>query len=165
MKYMITLLLLLSTQAYACEALEKAGLDFDQKLVLRHSFEYGRPYDLSYSLAAIAWKESSGGRYRINLQDPSAGIHMITIRNAMVYSGERDTAFNRNKLAQMLVNDPNLSAGYAVVNLQFWQKVHGNDWRQVVASYNAGYSGSQAGQRYAEDIAEKVNVIRKCNWD
>lgn len=165
MKYLLLFILTINSQLYACEALESAGLDFDQKLVLRHSFEYGRPYDLSYSLAAIAWKESSGGRYRINLQDPAAGIHMITIKNALSYSGRKDTPFNRNKLAQELIENPNLSAGYSVINLNFWRSVYGNNWGLVWRSYNGGTSGSKASQEYAISIAEKVNVIRKCNWD
>lgn len=46
-----------------------------QKAVLLKAYEYGAPHDLGYTLAAIAWKESCAGEYRMNFQDPSAGIY------------------------------------------------------------------------------------------
>lgn len=164
-KLVIIFLLLLSPYSLACNALKEAGLDFKQRLVLRHSFEYGRPYDLSYSLSAIAWKESNAGVWRINLQDPSAGIHMITLTNAIDYANIRDTGFNRNKLAQELVENPNMSAGFAVRNLLFWESVHGSNWRATIQSYNAGYSNSNKGREYAKDIARRVVIIKQCNWE
>lgn len=166
MKYiMAAVALFVSTHVAAiCPALTAQGLSAKQQYTLIKSFEYGRAYDLSYSLAAIAWKESSAGEFPINVNDPSYGVHGILITNALVYAGLKDTSFNRNKMAIQLVRDETLSAKFAVINLRFWQKVHGNDWRKIIASYNAGYN-TGAGSKYAADIARKVRIIRQCRWE
>jgi hypothetical protein len=118
---------------------------------------------MAYSLAAIAWKESSAGKYMINLQDPSAGVFHITINNALVYLKWKDTNFNRNRAAQLLIQDFQLAANFAMINLQFWKDQHGNNWNRIWASYNAGHSWKN-GRKYAKDIASKVRKIRLCGW-
>lgn len=147
-----------------CDALSQEGLSNRQVEVLHQAFQAGAPKDMSYSLAAIAWKESSAGRYLMNLQDPSAGVFMVTIENAIGYLKWKDTPFNRNRMAQLLMEDFDLAAEFAMINLQFWVDQYGNDWRTIWKRYNGGYSDSERSVKYSRDIARKISVIAECDW-
>lgn len=160
------LLILVSTNLWAtCDALSQEGLSKKQIDVLQNSFYIGSKKDMSYSLAAIAWKESSAGKYLMNLQDPSAGVFMVTIENAIGYLKWKDTPFNRNRMAQLLMENFDLSAEFAMVNLQFWKDQYGEDWRTIWKRYNGGYSDSERSVKYSKDIAAKISVIAECDWD
>lgn len=149
--------------AYQCPVLASEGLSERQIGVIHKAFTVGKAKNMSYSLAAIVWKESSAGRYMINLQDPSAGAFHITINNALVYLKWKDTNFNRNRAAQMLIQDFQLSAEFAMINLTFWKDLHKDNWFRIWASYNAGYRW-QNGESYATDISRKVQKIKLCRW-
>lgn len=138
-------------------------LSVDQWDVLKASYDYGEAHNLSYTLAAIAWKESGAGKWKINLQDPSASVFHISIKNALTYLNIEDTPFNRNRVAATLIEDFDLAASFAVTTLQYWGEVHQNNWRLAVASYNAGWN-VDAGEGYAEDIANRVEVLKSCQW-
>lgn len=166
LKIILTLILTAFTgTAYAtpqaCPALTVERLSESQIGVIYQAFEAGRGNDMSYSLAAIAWQESQGGKYMINLQDPSSGVFHITINNALSYIKWRDTPFNRNRVAQLLIDDFELSAEFAMINLQFWKDHHGNDWNKIWGSYNGGY---RPNMEYASDIASKIQKIKLCEW-
>lgn len=164
---LVVVLIAFSNLTYAtphqCPVLASEGLTEPQIKTLHKSYQAGKAKDMAYSLAAIAWKESSAGRYMINLQDPSAGPFHITIDNAINYLKWDDTNFNRNRVAQMLIEDFHLSAEFAMINLQFWKDLHKDNWFRIWASYNAGYRW-QNGEDYAHDIARKVQKIKLCRW-
>jgi len=147
----------------ACPALAAEGFTEGQVSIMYQAFQIGKQKDMSYSLAAIAWKESSAGKYMINLQDPSAGVFHITMINALAYLKWENTNFNRNRAAQLLVEDFQLSAEFAMINLQFWKDHYGNNWHKIWASYNSGYNWSN-GVEYSNDVASKIQKIKLCNW-
>lgn len=149
---------------HQCPVLASEGLSERQIKTIHKSYEAGKVKDMSYSLAAIVWKESSAGRYMVNLQDPSAGPFMITVDNALVYLKWKDTPFNRNRAAQMLIEDFHLSAEFAMINLQFWKDQYGENWFRIWQGYNGGYSKSAASEKYAHDIARKIQKIKLCHW-
>ena len=166
-KLLLCLLLLLSFSTNAsslyCQSLIDQQLNFNQVVVIKKAFVYGKDKDLSYSLAAIAWKESSAGKNRFNPNDPSAGVFQIHLDNAIAYNYREDTPSNRILVAAELIENFYISARYAVKNIEFWQRLHGDDWNKIWASYNAGYK-YQLGYSYAEDIKKKISIIEKCNW-
>jgi len=161
--FVIALLPTLAIATTSCPYLKADGLSQDQIKVLHRAFTAGKPKDMSYSLAAIAWKESSAGKYLINIQDPSFSAFHITINNAIAYLKWTDTNFNRNRAAQLLIEDFQLSAEFAMINLQFWKDNYGNNWHKIWASYNAGYNWSN-GVEYSNDVASKIQKIKLCNW-
>jgi hypothetical protein len=61
------------------------------------------------------------------------------------------------------VEDFQLSAEFAMINLQFWKDNYGNNWHKIWASYNAGYNWSN-GVEYSNDIVTKIQKIKLCNW-
>jgi len=103
------------------------------------------------------------GKYLINLQDPSAGVFHITINNALVYLKWEDTSFNRNRAAQLLIQDFQLAADFAMINLQFWKDQYGGNWSKIWASYNAGWDWKN-GKGYSKDIKSKIQRIKMCRW-
>lgn len=164
--HVFVVLLLFATVVWPaqCPALSQEGLTDQQIGVLHKAFQAGQVRDMSYSLAAIAWKESSGGRYLVNLQDPSAGVFMVSIDNAISYIKWKNTPFNRNRVAQLLIEDFELAAEFAMLNLQFWKDQYGENWRLIWRRYNGGYSDSGASKAYSKDIARKVKTFTLCNW-
>jgi hypothetical protein len=152
-----------NASVHTCPALAAEGFTDAQVSVMYRSFQVGKQKDMSYSLAAIAWKESSAGKYMINLQDPSAGAFHVTMMNALAYLKWDNTNFNRNRAAQLLIEDFKLSAEFAMINLQFWKDLHGDNWFRIWQSYNAGHNYSN-GTDYANDIVTKIQKIKLCNW-
>lgn len=136
-----------------------------QRDVIQFSYDYGKEYNLGYTLAAISIRESHAGKINLNISDPSFGPYHVTIQNALHYHGWRDTGYNRNVLAQMMMDDIELSAAFAIENLRGWQRIHGSsNWKQIWASYNAGHAGydSPAGREYAGIIASNISKLKKC---
>lgn len=160
--------LLISPLALAqdCPALASHSLSQGQIQVLRDSFEHGKPYGLSYSLAAIAWQESSAGVSLSNPHDPSAGAHGIMLYKVLRHF-EMEYSEPSLKLAEeMLASNLPLSLHFSTSELQYWQGRHGTEsWMDVWASYNAGNNWMySAGQMYAHKIRDKITTLKGCNW-
>lgn len=154
-----------ATQAFECKALASQGLSQMQQETLHKAFRAGEPDNLSYSLAAIAWQESSAGVQLKNPSDPSSGVFMVTTKNALHYAGWEDTEANHAVMYEVLQYDFNTSAEYALMNLKWWVRLHGDNWKRSWASYNSGYNwDSKAGRMYSKGVEEKVLTVAKCGW-
>lgn len=156
------------TKSVSVDVVDKECLiEPSQMAAIRFSFEYGRAYDLSYTLAAIAMKESMAGLWKINLQDPSGGLYHVTLDKAIRKLNIKDTNLNRNVAMQTLVDDDYFSAEIAVEEILFWKRKSGGNWNSVWAKYNAGSFGDKTtrGKLYAVDIARNIQKIKHCGWD
>ncbi|MGP1450279.1 MAG: hypothetical protein ACTTJS_04045 [Wolinella sp.] len=112
-----------------------------QKSVLLKAYEYGNPYELGYTLAAIAWKESCAGEYRMNFQDPSAGIYHAYLPGIIKkYPSLKQNGFTQNVIGSMLVKDDAFAAREAISELKYWEKIHKGNWEKMIKSYNKGFS-------------------------
>lgn len=168
MRYLVVILMMFSSFASAswqCPALKARGFSNYQVAVTYNAFQEGLKKDMAYSLAAIAWSESSSGLFLRNPSDPSAGVFHVTIDNALSYIKWEDTPENRQKVEQLLIEDFTLAAEFAMINLQFWKSQYGENWKLIWRRYNGGYTDSEASIKYAESIARKVRVISTCGWD
>ena len=157
----VLMLLVLSAPVYAQSLQYQFNhLSQQQIEVLKQSVIFGIKDNLAYSLAAISWQESDFGKYTINLQDPSAGWYHIKISTAMARMTPRlrNTKFNRNRVAQWLINDHKLSAKLAIAELRYWLKRWHGNWFKAIGSYNGG---NRSNKRYARDIADKVRFLQK----
>lgn len=153
---------------------ELENLSPAQYAVLLHSLESGKSDDLGLTLAAIAWKESSFGKNKINTNDGrhgSYGSHQVLLTSAAGYlkannlvsvSLDNNVAQKRI-LINALVNNERISIRFALEELKYWAKRHNGDYRKMVASYNAGNLGikSPAGKKYAADVAYRVRVLKE----
>ncbi|RDU66498.1 hypothetical protein CQA53_03370 [Helicobacter didelphidarum] len=138
----------------------------EQQEILLYAYYYGKEYNFGYLMAAIAWKESCAGEYLINFSDPSAGVYHAHIPSVIKkYTSYKDSPFIRNVVGQMLVTDIQLASSIALDNLRYWAKVHNNNMKNVVKSYNKGFawkSSSQTNrqaQNYYLDIERKIKQL------
>lgn len=126
--------------------------------------EAGKPYNLSLTLLAIAKVESNFGEVKVNIQDPSAGVMMIHVKHFITKHNIKDTNLNRNKVAQLLIDNDDLSIAEAVSILEFWKSKYcgrwgcsKQQWLQVWASYNCGYRiNTPKCERYALKIQKTI---------
>lgn len=138
-----------------------------QKEVLLKSYLAGEKDGFGYTLAAIAWKESCAGVYKMNFQDPSAGNYHAYIPGVINrYPQLKQNGFTQNLVGAMLVEDDNFAAEIAISELKYWQKTHNGDWKKIIKSYNKGYSwekNTQAdiqAENYYRDVAQKVRQLQ-----
>lgn len=143
-------------------------LSAQQIKLLRKVYKYGEKLDLGYTLAAIAWKESCAGEYRMNFQDPSAGIfhaHIPTLLKRYPHLG--NDGFTQNRIGEKLVRDDEFATKEAIEQLQYWKKVHNGDWEKVIKSYNKGFSWQKDKEKeklanaYLRDVAMRYKQLKE----
>lgn len=126
--------------------------------------QQGAKYGLSYSLMAIAIKESSIGKYLVNVNSKDFGLYQANIKTVISREKVRDTSWNRNRYAMKLISDFEFATKNAIAELKYWKKVHKNDWRRVWSSYNGGWSyNSKRARKYSRDIASIIRKLRAAN--
>lgn len=140
-------------------------LTIEQKNVLQSAYNYGKEYNLGYSMAAIAWQESFVGNLivPINLQDPSAGIWHKNVYIALAESSSMgNTGLSLNMMADRLIDDTEFAASLAIADLEHWKVLRNGRWLDIWASYNAGrYYSSEKGQKYAYSIRDKIKILKR----
>ena len=125
---------------------------------------HGKENGLSYSLMAIAIKESGLGKYLVNVDTKDYGMYQANIKTVISRENAKDTSWNRNVLAMKLISDFQFATKNAIDELSYWQKVHNNDWTKVWSSYNAGWKyDSNEAKRYSKDIALIIRELKKVN--
>lgn len=117
-------------------------------------------------MAAIAWKESCAGLYRINFDDPSAGIYHAHLPGVIKrHYKAKNTSFRRNVVAEKLIRDPEFASKIALEELLYWKKIHKDHWKNIIKSYNKGFSWQKSKARnklaeaYYEDISKRVKIL------
>jgi hypothetical protein len=155
----------------SCDYLNnEMGMSDYQVYIMYKSYMWGLPFDMGYSMAAIAFAESSAGLYLDNPNDPSAGVHHILVWHVMDDLGIERTNENIEITMEMLASNFSLSAHYAIEVLSYWYNEHNGNWYNTWRSYNRGYynrneSARTASIRYANKINYLVKTIqRNCNW-
>lgn len=136
----------------------------DQKEIIAYAYNYGKKYGLGYTLAAIAWHESCAGEYRMNFADPSAGLYHALIPGVLRrYQMLKDNGFNRNVIGEMLVRDDEFASKVAVDELLYWDKVRNGNWKDIIKSYNKGFSWekSASANKFAENYYNNVRQKRE----
>lgn len=137
-----------------------------QKQVIIKAFKYGAPSGYGYTMAAIAWKESCAGEYRVNFSDPSAGIYHAHIPGIIKKYKQKDSSFMRNMVGELLMRDDEFASKSALEELEYWHKARKGNWYEVIKSYNKGFSwdkdsGRNAmAQAYFEDVASRVKALQ-----
>ena len=130
--------------------------------ILKEIKEHGKDQGLSYSLMAIAIKESRVGKYLVNVDTKDYGMYQANIKTVISRENAKDTSWNRNVLAMKLISDFQFATKNAIDELTYWQKVHNNDWTKVWSSYNAGWQyNSKEAKEYSIEIASIIRELRK----
>lgn len=136
--------------------------------IMIYSYQVGAEYNLGYSLAAIAWKESEFGTYLLNLGDGQYGSYGVyhVLLDYVAVRNKLKSNWERSRYAEKLVSNIELCAQEAISELLFWNKVYKgqkNALSKALASYNAGGKGinSPAGKIYAEDAMLRIKALQK----
>ncbi|MDD2888962.1 MAG: transglycosylase SLT domain-containing protein [Aliarcobacter sp.] len=157
----ILLTLLLISNVFASD-FDIKNLTPQELNTLKEIKEHGKKNGLSYSLMAIAIKESGLGKYLVNVDTKDYGIYQANIKTVINRENAQDTSWNRNVLAMKLITDFQFATKNAIDELTFWQKVHNNDWTKVWSSYNGGWRyNSDAARQYSKDIASIIRELKK----
>ncbi len=157
----ILLTLLLISNVFASD-FDIKNLTPQELNTLKEIKEHGKKNGLSYSLMAIAIKESGLGKYLVNVDTKDYGIYQANIKTVINRENAQDTSWNRNVLAMKLITDFQFATKNAIDELTFWQKVHNNDWTKVWSSYNGGWKyNSDAARQYSKDIASIIRELKK----
>jgi len=115
--------------------------------------------NMKYTLMALAIKESSVGRYMRNDKTNDYGLFQANIKTVISRQKVKDTKENRAYFANRLINDVAFSTANAIIELQYWQKVHKGSWFKTWSSYNTGWKyKSNTGIKYAKSL---FSIIKK----
>ena len=156
MKWIAAVLALLtfSTQADQCY-----DIDADQQAVLVAAYEKGADDDLGYTMMAIAWNESSAGKYRVNLETHDFGVMQNSLKTATARTNTKGY-YNKMRLIEDLIKNDELSMSLALEELLYWRKQTGT-WRNAVSAYNNGWRYSK-GSVYLTKIIKHVKTFQRC---
>lgn len=138
-----------------------------QKHIILYAYNYGAQKGLGYTMAAIAWQESCAGEYMVNFSDPSAGVYHAHIPGVIKkYGPYKDTSFLRNLVGELLMRDIEFASKVALDNLLFWQKNRRGNYKEIIKSYNKGFSWEKSkannllAENYYQDIRLKVLKLK-----
>lgn len=160
-KKVILIVLLFITSIYASN-FDAKRLSAKDISTLKEIKKYGKKHGLSYSLMAIAIKESSIGKFLVNVDSKDYGLYQANIRTVVSRHKVKNTPWNRNRYAMRLVTDFQFATKNAIAELTYWKKVHKNDWRKVWGSYNGGWKyNSKRARKYSQDIASIIKKLKK----
>lgn len=158
----LLVLLFISHITYAQDCAEYGNLSPIQKGRLEFAYHQGNPYDLGYTMAAIALAESSAGRFRVNLSSKDVGLFQVNSRTASKVLGVTNY-YKRLELDQKLIYDDILNAYIALDVLTYFKKYHKGDWKKMVASYNNGFKiNTEKAKNYVDKVSKYVKVLQQC---
>jgi len=157
----IMLILLFISNIFAF-AIDLKKLTPEQLEILREIKKEGEDHGLSYTLMALAIKESKLGLYTVNVGTQDFGLYQANIKTVLQRQQIKDTTWNRNVFASKLVSDFHFATQNAIEELTYWKKIHRNNWSKVWGSYNAGYRyNTKKAKAYSKDIASIIRELKK----
>ena len=116
---------------------------------------------MKYTLMALAVKESSIGKNQINLISNDFGLFQSNIKSVLRRQKVPDNLYNRRYFAQKLLYDVGFATANAIVEIDYWKKVHKNNWVKVWASYNTGWKyNSNTGLDYASSVFDIMKKLK-----
>ncbi len=118
---------------------------------------------MKYTLMALAIKESSVGKNLVNPITNDYGLFQSNIKSVIKRQKVPDNLFNRRYFSQKLVHDVAFSTANAIVEVDYWRKVHKDNWIRIWSSYNTGWSyKSDTGVLYATNV---FDIIKKLKFE
>ena len=139
-KFFIWLVMLLPLPALSAQCNEIRQLSMIQKHNLSKSYSYGKPYELGYTLAAIALVESQAGKWRLNIKTGDVGLYQINHITAQNTLG-LEKHYDQLVLHERLIYDDVLGAEIAITTLEHFRRgrvMNNKVWSEMIMSYNTG---------------------------
>ena len=134
-----------------------------QKKILNKTFEKAKAFDLSYTMTAIAWVESSLGKSLIRYNSRDCGIFQVNIKTL---SNEK---FKQDILCARLVLDYDFSFSVALERFKYFQnywisKGYNKNyaWKLAIMSYHCGFNINRNDcKKYYKKIVKAIKLIKK----
>lgn len=159
----IIFVMVLAISAYGNTLInELKNLSPQQAEVMKMTWEKGKALDLHYTLTAIAWQESSFGKYKIGKWSPDYGTFQINLKTYKSRYAKEIKAHNLSdkKIRSYLIDYYDLGFVAATDEILFWKRVHRGNWNKIWASYNDGTHISSKGRSYSKQIAAKIKALK-----
>ena len=136
----------------------------EQEIVANKVLEFAIDKDLTWTMLAIAWQESSFGMKRLNANGGASGVMQILPSTAKGIAKKRNE--NYKEILPMLVYDDHLNLEYSLEVINYFIKVNKFNgeikWKNVWAGYYAGHN-YHLGYNYANSIFNKIKKLKtKC---
>ena len=170
MKKLLTAIISLLTFSVSA-ATECPRLEPSQVAALKFSYEYGKPYDLGITLAAIALKESSAGKWKINALSSDYGMYHGNVKTICTQAGVIHSSFKCNMEIQTVVDNDAKAAEHAIETLQYYRDYHskrnyeGIVYELMIRSYNRGWSFYDAdGDEYWKEFQTNFYQVKECGY-
>lgn len=140
-------------------------LTIEQYKVLLTTFAKGRAFNYEYTMTAIAWQESTFGKYMMNLSDPSFGVFHNLITSVINRTDTNDSPWNRSRVAERLIMDYDFSFSQSLGELKYWENYWTSKkvprvWSHTIRSYNAGYKHTN-GKAYLRMIKLRIKILKE----
>ena len=130
-----------------------------------------KQYNLKYTFLAIAFKESQWGKYKLNLQDPSAGLFHKLLPYYCMELHLKPNKWNESRLAEKLIKNDGEAFMVALSDFQrnykhfkFLGKNSNLSWRYAIQAYNAGVSNYKAGKGYYREVVKIIKALRNLGY-
>ena len=137
------------------------ALSQNQLTVLHNIMEKAKPFNLSYTMAAIAWKESSLGKNLINLSSGDCGVFQVSAKTLS------NNKFKQNRICQRLILDFDFSFSVALERYKYFYNYYrskglpkGVAWKRAICSYHSGWDWRK-GILYYKAIVRNIRSIRE----
>jgi len=152
---------------------ELVNFSYEQKELMLRIYMQTHTTGKAYTLIAIAWKESTMGKYVVNLYDGANYKHkgsfgcFHTLLNTVMKREGHDGVWTGSRTAERLIADYSYALDNAIIELNYWdmywsKKGVPKKYSHMVASYNAGFKslGNKNGAAYAKDILLRVHILQ-----
>lgn len=172
-KFRVAALAILALASEGAIGSTSAGCNVDfteaQLITMQKAWQFGKPHNLGYTLAAISWQESSAGENLINnigrnYKEIVVGAYQNKIRSA----GNREGCTGKDRycyatVAYKLMTDQTYASNHTIAELYYWKGVRHGNMKATLASYHGGYSyTTKASQNYADQVIKKMSYLRTC---
>lgn len=131
----------------------------DQWDVLQQAYNTGEPYDLGNTMAAIVFRESTAGKYKINPESGDYGVAHINITTALVRTNTSGY-WGKRELITRLVVDDQFNLDLALQELLYW-KGETHSWKAMVSAYNQGWK-YDIGSQHTMSIQRLTSMMIRC---
>jgi len=138
---------------------EFKSLSISERSALVKTFVKAIPYDLSYTLTAIHFKESYANRYSYNINSATnvdVGSFQINTKEYLRRQGLENNKWNTARAMEEL-RDYDLNFSEAVLTLESCIKKAKGDWGKAWGYYNK-WNGSNLS--YSKDIYAIIQVLK-----
>ncbi len=130
-----------------------------QRDSIRASYDWGKPYDLGYTMAAYDWHESGGGLWPVNLANLEFGrYHQRAYFLAKEIYGQEPNIWEQSRVAERLLFDLEWDRRQVLERLAKTREKYDGDYMKVWSKWNSGNGN------HAVEIRDKVRFLRSLGW-